>query len=116
MALKRNYKGVEGYFFNSGNKKLVVEPGLIESARYIGEDPSNILNLGISKPSCASFIFPLDGLEDVSSLFEDFQVESARELVGLSFERRMVLVYSHNGLNYGISVCRPDRISGRLRI
>ena len=104
MVLKRNYRGIEGYFYKSGNKKLEVQPGLIDKVAYFKFNGQTFLNLHISKCTHISFIFELSDTRDISSLLEDFQVSNIRAFNKLPERERLVLVYNHDGFNYGISL------------
>ena len=116
MALKKIHKGIEGYFYRCGNKKLEVQPGLIDKAGYSKVDGQRVFNLYISKPAHTSFTFEISDPRDVSSLLEDFQVSNARELNALSVQERLVLVYNNDGVNYGISCDKRGKVYQQLRI
>lgn len=106
MVLKRNYKGIEGYFYNSGNKKLVIQPGIIDRCWYSQEFEDKILNIGISKDEFTSFVFEVRDKRDITSILEDFEVSGVMKLNKLAAEKRLVLVYNHDGVNLGISFNR----------
>lgn len=109
MALKRNYKGIEGYFYKTGNKKLNVESGVIDKIWYDFPSRKENLNLGIIKNGRRSFSFELMDEKDIADLLSDFGVSSTKELMKLPLQERLVLVYSHNGWNYGIRVKTEGR-------
>jgi hypothetical protein len=109
MALKRNHRGIEGYFYNSGNKKLTVQPGLIDKVWYDSPGRNGNLNIGIVKDRSTSFVFELSDEEDISSLFRDLQVSGVKELMKLPPRERLVLVYSQDITNYGITIRPRDR-------
>lgn len=118
MALRREHKGVEGYFYNCGNKKLNVESGLIDRAWYHAPGRGKNLTLGILKNSHRSFVFEIWDEKDIASLYSDFGVSSAKELMKLPLQERLILVYSNNSWNFGISLKTEDvgPRYGRLRI
>jgi hypothetical protein len=117
MPLKRNYKGIDGYFYQTGNKKMTVVPGIIDKAWYSNEWGRKILNLGISKDTYTSFVFELEDKKDIESILENFEVKTIKDLNALPKDDLLVLTYSHNGTNYGISLHNSrGNYRGRVRI
>lgn len=117
--LVRNHKGIEGYFYRSGNYKFTVEPGLIQKASYEHQSRLGTTSLLIEgvKTTGDSFSFYMAHKEDYEPFLADLGVKNAEELVKLAPERRMVLVYDHpNYENTGLSVCGSNQGRGRPRI
>jgi hypothetical protein len=106
MSLKRKYKGIEGYFYNSGNLKLNIEPGVIDKCWYQNEAGYRGLNIGVLRNEYTSFAFKIRDKKDISDFLREFDVRGIRELMKLPAQERLVLVYNRDGVNYGISLNR----------
>lgn len=104
MALKREYKGQEGYFFKSGNKKLRQDLATIEFAKRIKEGfAPAYLALFIAKDNESSTVFQIDNPRDVLDILCELGVNKPSEVKRLPVDKRRVVMYvePNIGPNYG---------------
>jgi hypothetical protein len=110
MGMKREYKGQEGFFYKSGNKKLTQDVGIINSARRMKEGlESSYLALLITKENGRSTVFAVDSPYDVLDVMCELGVNKPSEVARLPEEKRRVVMYCEPniGMNYGF--CFADK-------
>lgn len=121
MGLKRNYQGIEGYFYRSGNKKLEPSGATIERAFYghLGHPGdfvnTSFLNLSefglhfnIHKDNGVDTTFSVYDSKDIACVLRDLKVCRVDEIRQLRVSKRRVTMYAHNGFNYGMKVGEGD--------
>ncbi|MBP7708368.1 hypothetical protein KA107_01685 [Candidatus Pacearchaeota archaeon] len=109
MGLKRNHKGIEGFFYKSGNKKLVAQPAIIEKVEHVQEETGGpwALRLYFIKRGGSSSTWDItSSLGDVKDFLKGYGVISCREFNRLPLQERLALIYNHDGMNYGVSIPR----------
>ncbi len=115
MGMKREYKGQEGYFFKSGNKKSRQDLAIINSARRMKEgSESSYLALLITKENGRSLVFAVDSPYDALDIICDLGVNKPREVEKLPEKKRRVVMYvePNIGMNYGF--CFADKYNPDL--
>lgn len=114
MGLRNQHRGIEGYFYKCGNRKLTPCLATIERASYGGLghfvnsgflDTSQFgLHLSIKKDNRCDVIFSVYDTKDIASIFRELNVSMVNEINTLPFKKRRVTMYAHDGMNYGISL------------
>ncbi len=116
--MKREYKGQEGFFYKSGNKKLRQDVGIINSARRMKEGlESSYLALLITKENGHSTVFAVDSPYDVLDVMCELGVNKPSEVARLSEEKRKVVMYCepNRGMNYGFCFADKYKMPASLR-
>ena len=112
MGMKRGYKGQEGYFFKSGNKKLRPDLAIINFAKKTKEGGDSIyLGLLITKENGSGTVLQVKNPYDVLDILCELGVNKPCEVEDLPEEKRRVVMYSHDDSNYGFCFANKMRCS-----
>ena len=112
MPLKRSHQGVEGYFYQCGNRKLTPQEATIQRVSFggLGDfvnsaflDVSQFgLHLDLNKDNGVCATFSVYDTKDIALIFRELGVSMLSQINTLPLKKRRVLAYTHDGINYGI--------------